>query len=93
MKESIELESLFCTHCADSDIEKTYPAIQMVCNGGKQTTMMEMVGIEGHGHESLRTYGFCLVGGKVNSMQICIEALELPNQVEILELWHKSQGL
>ncbi len=88
----IPLESLFATHCADSDIEKTYPAIQMVCNGGKQTTMMEMVEVEGEDREFIRTHGYCLIGGIVNSMQFCMEGLELPNQFEILDIWHKTQG-
>lgn len=81
-------ESLFSTHCADSDIEKTYPAIQMAVNGGKQTTMCEMSAVEGLSKREMRKHGFHLIGGIVNSVRYCNEVLNLPNQDELLEIFN-----
>lgn len=86
----VEFESLFTTHCADSDIEKTYPAIQMAVNGGKQTTMCELSAVEGLGKRDIRMHGFHLIGGIVNSMAYCTSVFELPNQDEILEIFQNS---
>lgn len=87
MQNRLELTSLVTTHCADSDIEKTYPAIQMAVNGGKQTSVKEMCDIVGLSYNQMRKHGFNLIGGTGNSMSVCTEVCNLPNQDELLEIY------
>lgn len=77
--------SLVSVHCADSDIEKTYPAVQMGMNGSKETTIREMVGIKGVGHEGMRENGFNLIGGTACSMRFCVKILKLPTPDTMLD--------
>lgn len=77
--------SLVSVHCADSDIERTYPVVQMTINGSKETTIREMVGIKGVGHEGMRENGFNLIGGTANSMKFCIKVLKLPSPDTMLD--------
>lgn len=78
-------QTLVSVHCADSDIERTYPAVQMAINGCKETTIREMVGIKGVGHEGMRENGFNLIGGTANSMRFATKVLRLPTQDTMLD--------
>lgn len=82
--------SLVSVHCADSDIEKTYPIVQMTINGSKETTIREMVGIKGVGHEGMRENGFNLIGGTANSMKFCVKVLKLPTPDTMLDAFMAS---
>lgn len=82
--------SLVSVHCADSDIERTYPAVQIGINGSKETTIREMVGIKGMGHEGMRENGFNLIGGTANSMKFCIKVLNLPAPDVMLAAFMKN---
>lgn len=81
----IKRQTLVSVHCADSDIERTYPAVQMTINGCKETTVREMVGIKGVGHDGMRENGFNLIGGTANSMRFAIKVLNLPTQDTMLD--------
>lgn len=81
----LERQTLVSVHCADSDIEKTYPAVQMAINGCKETTIREMVGIKGVGYEGMRENGFNLIGGTANSMRFAIRVLKLPSPDVMLD--------
>lgn len=83
-------QSQVSVHCADSDIEKTYPAVQMAINGSKETTIREMVGVKGLGHEGMRENGFNLIGGTANSMKFCVKVLKLPTPDTMLEAFLSS---
>lgn len=78
-------QTLISVHCADSDIEKTYPAVQMGTNGSKETTAREIVAIKGQGWDGIREHGFNLIGGASNSMRFCVKVLELPTPDTMLE--------
>jgi len=82
---SIQRQTLISVHCADSDIAKTYPAVQMAINGCKSTTVREMVAINGIGYDGMREHGFNLIGGPANSMRFAVEALSLPTPDDMLE--------
>lgn len=87
---SIKRHTLVSVHCADSDIEKTYPAVQMAINGCKETTIREMVGIKGVGYEGMRENGFNLIGGTVNSMRFSVRVLKLPTPDVMLDAFLDS---
>lgn len=78
-------ETLMTTHCADSDIERTYPAVQITINGSKPTTIREMVAMEGLNYNDMRTVGFHLVGGTADSMQFCTQAFKLPTPDDLFD--------
>lgn len=80
-------ETLFTVHCADSDIERTYPAVQMAINGCKSTSVREMSTIEGVDYMGMREFGLNMTAGKVNAMKFCNRVLELPTQDELLEIY------
>lgn len=61
--------SLLATHCADSDIERTYPAVQCGINGSKETTMLELCEIEGAGYFEHRIAGLNNIAGVVGSLE------------------------
>lgn len=86
----IHRQTLVSVHCADSDIEKTYPAVQMGINGSKETTIREMVGIKGVGYEGMRENGFNLIGGMANSMRFSVRVLKLPTPDTMLEAFMNS---
>lgn len=86
----IKRHTLVSVHCADSDIEKTYPAVQMAINGCKETTIREMVGIKGVGYEGMRENGFNLIGGTANSMRFSVRVLKLPTPDVMLEAFLDS---
>lgn len=81
----IKRQTLISVHCADSDIAKTYPAVQMAINGCKSTTVREMVAIRGLDYFDMREHGFNLIGGTSNSMRFAIGALNLPSPDDLLE--------
>lgn len=83
-------QTLVSVHCADSDIEKTYPAVQMAINGCKATTVREMVAIKGVGWEGMRENGFNLIGGTVNSMRFAVRVLNLPTPDTMLDAFLES---
>lgn len=87
---NIKRHTLVSVHCADSDIEKTYPAVQMAINGCKETTIREMVGIKGVGYEGMRENGFNLIGGTVNSMRFSVRVLKLPTLDTMLDAFLDS---
>lgn len=82
--------SMVSVHCADSDIERTYPAVQITINGSKETTIRELVAVEGLGYEGLREHGFNLIGGAVNSTRFCIKVFRLPTPDQMLESFLES---
>ena len=83
-------QSLVSVHCADSDISRTYPAVQMTINGSKETTIRELVSIEGQGHTGLRENGFNLISGTPCSMMFCVKVLNMPTPDTMLEAFMES---
>lgn len=61
--------SLVATHCADSDIERTYPAVQQGLNGCKETTILELCEIEGASYLEHRVCGLNNMAGAINSVE------------------------
>jgi hypothetical protein len=80
-------------HCADSDIERTYPAIQIIMNACKDTTVNEMVSVEGMDYMDIREHGLNLTGGHVNATRFCVKVLGLPTSDTLLDSFMRHNGL
>ena len=59
-------DSKITIHNADLDIEGTYPSVQQATNACKQTTVKEIIRIEGLSELEQRQLGINLSGGIVN---------------------------
>lgn len=72
-------------HCSDLDIEGTYPSIQETTNACKETTIREIVAIEGLSVLDMREIGVNLSGGETNACSIAVKAYSLPNKNALLD--------
>lgn len=77
-------DSKITIHNADLDIEGTYPSVQQATNACKQTTIKEIIRIEGLSELEQRQLGINLSGGIVNANEFCVMALGAPTQDELL---------
>ena len=85
IKELPNKQTMATIHNADLDIEGTYPSVQAEMNACKQTTIREIVAIEGLDELEKRTIGVNLSAGIVNSCSISQTAFKVPNKKTLLE--------
>ena len=78
-------DSKITFHNADLDIEGTYPSVQQATNACRQTTVKEIIKIEGLSVLEQRQLGINLSGGIVNANEFCIMALNAPTQDDLLD--------
>lgn len=74
-------------HCADLDIEGTYPSEQEATNACKETTIREIVRIEGLTEIEMREIGVNLSAGETNACGIANTVYSVPNKLELLDLF------
>lgn len=88
VKDNQDIRSLAHPHCADIDIEGTYPNLEDCMNISNETTYRELGTIQGLTDEERRAAGINLSGGIVNSVELCTSLLGLPNfeQMEAIYL-------
>ena len=72
-------------HCSDLDIEGTYPTVQETVNACKETTIREIVSIEGLTELGKREIGVNLSGGETNACSIAVKAYSVPDKNILLE--------
>lgn len=72
------LKSMLRIHCADLDIEGTYPHIEVGLNIARETTNRELVSIEGLSEETRRDVGINISGGPINALEIAHKVYGLP---------------
>ena len=91
IKDNPEILSLAHPHCADIDIEGTYPNLEDCMNISNETTYRELGTIQGFTDEERRAIGINLSGGVVNSVELCTTLLGLPTyeQMEAIYLEHR----
>lgn len=70
--------TLLTTHCADSDISGTYPAIQCGLNGSKEASVIELCNINGLDYVEHRVTGLNNIPGVVNSIENVIITCKAP---------------
>lgn len=91
VKDNPDIRTLAHPHCADIDIEGTYPNLEDCMNISNETTYRELGTIQGFTDEERRSIGINLSGGVVNSVELCTMLLGLPNyqQMEEIYLQHR----
>lgn len=63
---------------ADLDLASTYPRSELVSNASRETTMAEIIAVEGLDENQRRSVGINLTGGFVNAAEICIRVFKAP---------------
>ncbi len=79
IKEAPKLQTMFRRQVSDSDILQAYPTGQVISNGSKETTAIEIISIEGVSEEARRRAGINLTGGRTNAIEICYDLLNAPH--------------
>lgn len=87
-----QLRSLARAHVADLDIEGTYPSLQMLFNISRETTVAEVVDIEGTTDYQRQSIGINMSGGTNNAHELCNVIYGFPGHVEMLNRFDKQYG-
>lgn len=91
--EGILTPSYLYGHCADLDIEGTYPNLEFILNLSKETTWRELVAIEGlHTLEARQWFGIDLSGAPANAQEIASKVYQLPSYDDVLKLWDEAHA-
>lgn len=78
-----ELRTKFRVQSNDADILQAYPTGEVISNGSKKTTIIEVISIEGVDDLTRRQQGINLTGGQINAVETAIEIAGCPS----LEMW------
>lgn len=81
------VRSMGRAHCADIDIEGTYPNVEDVMNISNETTYRELHAIQGIPDQKRRQIGINLTGGVVNAIELCHELFEFPTLVNLDKIY------
>lgn len=82
--------TMIFVHVADLDVEGTYPNEQILLNISRETTMMELVDIQGVSERERRAIGVNMSGGAVNAVEICNSLYKTPALGELLVLFEEE---
>jgi hypothetical protein len=82
-----ELQTNFYGHNADLDVKSSYPYGQWVFNMSRQTTVRELVEIEGVRDHTRRIQGLNISGGRSNAVEFCTEVFGLPTLAELDKIY------
>ena len=74
------------SHIFDLDSISAYPSAGVACNISKQTTMKELVGIEGKDKDEFMYDNIDLSSGAINSISYCSNMYNFPKLSEVDEL-------
>lgn len=77
---------------ADLDISSTYPTEQEVLNISRETTVREIIGIQGLDEWTKRSVGVNLTGGYVNATEICTKLFKAPSFDTLLKEYLTAKG-
>lgn len=77
-KDFPELNTMIHMFGADIDVKSSYPSTEIHDNVSKETTMMEIVEIDGLTMNELRECGLNMMAGSVNAVQFCKRIYRLP---------------
>lgn len=83
IKEAPKLQTMFRRQVSDSDILQAYPTGQVISNGSKETTAIEVISIEGVSEEARRRAGINMTGGRTNAVEICYDLLNAPHLEDV----------
>lgn len=78
IKELPNFHTTIWGNVADLDIESTYPCVETICNVSRETTMAEIIAVEGLDENTRRAVGINLTGGFVNAVELCVRVYKAP---------------
>lgn len=87
-----EYHSMLFGHVADLDVEGTYPNEEILMNISRETTMMEVVGIQGIGDNLRRAIGVNMSSGAVNAVEISEILYRAPALEDVVSIYEYSRG-
>lgn len=85
------VNSMGRAHCADIDIEGTYPNVEDVMNISNETTYRELHAIQGIPDHKRRQIGINLSGGIVNAVEQCHELFQLPTLIQLDQIYSEHR--
>ena len=84
------VQTNFYGHNADLDVKSSYPYGQWVFNMSRQTTVRELVEIEGVRDHTRRIQGLNISGGRSNAVEFCTEIFGLPSLAELSKIYDET---
>ena len=92
VKEVPSLLTAFRGQTADADLTQAYPSCTNMANQSRETTIIELISIEGVSEEVRRRAGVNLTAGRVNAMEIANELFLMPDKDVVLEAFLKRMN-
>jgi hypothetical protein len=93
LEEIPDFSTMVWSHVADLDITATYPTGECIANISRETTVCELVAIEGLDDRTQRSVGINLTGGHVNAAEICTRVFKAPTFDVLLSDYLKIKGI
>lgn len=75
------------------DITATYPTGECIANISRETTVCELVAVEGLDERTQRSVGINLTGGHVNAAEICTRVFKAPTYDVLLADYLMTKGI
>lgn len=76
---------------ADLDVEGAYPNNEVVLNVSKETTVKELVSVQGLTEEVVRSQTINFCGGKANAVEWCTTMYGMPTLDKLLEQFNQDR--
>jgi hypothetical protein len=92
LEEIDEYYSAFRGQTADADLTQAYPSATNMMNQSRETTLIELLSINGVSEEIRRRTGVNLTAGRVNAMEIATDFFCLPDKDTVLSTFLRKQG-
>ncbi|QVW55927.1 hypothetical protein pEaSNUABM10_00064 [Erwinia phage pEa_SNUABM_10] len=89
LKELPQFYSAFRGQTADADLTQAYPSATNMMNQSRETTIFELLFINGVSEEVRRRTGVNLTAGRVNAMDIANTFFLLPDKDDVLEAFNR----
>ena len=90
IEEAEDLRTMIRTGVYDLDVTSAYPSGEDILNCSKETTVAEIVKIEGVPHELQRAEGINLTAGTTNATEICSTIMGAPTFEQLLDDLEKN---
>lgn len=87
------LKTNFYGHNADLDVTSSYPYGQWVFNMSRQTTVRELIDIQGVRDHTRRIQGLNLSGGSSNAVEFCTEIFKLPSLPDLSKIYDEQKNM
>jgi len=89
LKELPQFYSAFRGQTADADLTQAYPSATNMMNQSRETTIFELLFINGVSEEVRRRTGVNLTAGRVNAMDIANSFFLLPDKDDVLDAFNR----